>query len=422
MNKKRVAEPAVEETSAAELTQAQDTPQPDPTDAQPTPAPNPEPVEQPAEEQPVEQPAEQSTEQPAEPVQAAAESDAPVADTSPVEAKPRKQRKSSAELKADSEEKRQAKSQAAAAKRKADQARKAAANRNKGKSSSKKTAKPTLAQKRADKKAARLAAKTEAANQKAQEAADKQAALQSQKAAAAAQKQAKAQQKADRKAQRRTKKKPLTAEERKQLKRDKKEALKQLAQQRKQILHNQLPPKPQPKQPLPETEFFGKKLPYPGNFPVYCCKYVICRDASPSVALRFFNASDITVTGLRFTITQKDGDGNPIESVTMERLGLFAESSTEFAVADAPVSASCEEIDVCVNTVRSDDYEDIIDDSGQVTLSYGTNKLGKEFFFKEAPTYSVKKKRKGYTLLALGAVLGMVTVMLLVLMAMGVFS
>ena len=110
------------------------------------------------------------------------------------------------------------------------------------------------------------------------------------------------------------------------------------------------------------------------------------------------------------------------DAVTMERLGLFAESSTEFAVADAPVSASCEEIDVCVNTVRSDDYEYIIDDSGQVTLSYGTNKLGKEFFFKEAPTYSVKKKRKGYTLLALGAVLGMVTVMLLVLMAMGVFS
>lgn len=218
--------------------------------------------------------------------------------------------------------------------------------------------------------------------------------------------------------------KPKTRAEKRQLEKEKEEALRELDKLREQIKRGIVPPTKlhTAERPPRETEYFGEKLPYTGGFPVYCCKYVIIRNAQPCVAMRFFNASDVLVTGLRFTITQKNGEGETLSVTTVERNGLFVERSTEFAVADATVSEKCVTVEVRVNAIKSDSYEYVIDDKGEVTLKYGTSDLDAGFYFKNTPGYSVKRRHKGYIFLSVLAVLGFTAIALLVVWQMGGFS
>ena len=206
-----------------------------------------------------------------------------------------------------------------------------------------------------------------------------------------------------------------------QKKAQKKAALRELNKLKKQIKRNKLPLDATP-QVTPAAEPYGEILPYPGGFPVYLCKYVILADDSSRVAMRFFNAGDILVNGIRFVLTEKDKDGNAIASSTLERMGLFAERGTEFAVADALVSSDCVAVEVRISAIRSDVYEYVLDGEGNVTLRYGTSDKSAELYFKDERTYSVKKRGKGYILISIFAVLCLAAVAAVVAWRLGIFS
>lgn len=168
-------------------------------------------------------------------------------------------------------------------------------------------------------------------------------------------------------------------------------------------------------------EPLAERLPYPGGFPVYLARYVLFGGEEPRVAMRFFNASGILVTGLRLRVTEKDKDGNTIAEYPLERQGLFAERGTEFAVKDAPISYACTSVEVQVQAVISDGYEYISEENG-VRLNYGLSPRERELYFKKNATYSVSKRRKRYIFIAFAAVLGAVLLTMCLAWRLGVFK
>lgn len=201
---------------------------------------------------------------------------------------------------------------------------------------------------------------------------------------------------------------------------DKKAALKKLRKLKKQIKQGDPAAIKEVRQAA--TSCYGERLAYPGGFPVYCSRYaVIIRDV-PKLVMRFFNASDVLVTGLRFSIVEKDKNGNVIEETKLERTGLFAERGTEFAVADAQVSKSCCAVEVKMESVISEDYEYLIDGEGRAALKYGASEEGGDFYFKNKPMCVVKKRRRLYVLLSLSAVIVATLVAVVVAYKLGIFK
>ncbi len=159
--------------------------------------------------------------------------------------------------------------------------------------------------------------------------------------------------------------------------------------------------------PAAERGPLAERLTYPGGFPVYLARYVLFGGKEPRAALRFFNASEVLVTGLKFRLAEKDGEGNTIAEYPLERRGLFAERGSEFAVADVPVGRACVSVEVQVQSVLSEPYEYVVEKDG-VRLGYGVTPAEREYYFREKPTYSLSKRRKIYVAVALCAVLGSV--------------
>ncbi len=201
----------------------------------------------------------------------------------------------------------------------------------------------------------------------------------------------------------------------------KRAALKKLNAIKKQIKKGELSLSP-PERSREDASFYGERLPYPGGFPVYCCRYVIIKDGAQKLAMRFFNASDILVTGLRFTITEKDANGDVIDVRKQERTGLFAERGTEFAVADAEVSRGCVSVEIRVEIVKSDMYEYVIDDEGNVELRYGESDPTSDLYFKNKRSFSVKKRGKWYVVFAILVVACATAVVVGVSVKMGVLN
>ncbi len=154
-------------------------------------------------------------------------------------------------------------------------------------------------------------------------------------------------------------------------------------------------------------ETVAVRLPFPGGFPVYPCRYVLFGGEERKVAIRFFNAGEVGVTGVRFRLKERDGDGNVLAERAIEREGLFAESGKEFAVADVAVSGDCAAVDVEVMAVFSDEYEyEFV--KGGVNLKYGhvpaPVQTERTLSFAPKPAYSASKRRKWYVWLAVAAV------------------
>lgn len=168
-------------------------------------------------------------------------------------------------------------------------------------------------------------------------------------------------------------------------------------------------------------EPIGERLPYPGGFPVYLSRYVLFGGEAPRIAMRFFNGSDILITGLRLRITEKDKNGAAIAEYPLERLGLFAEIGKEFSVPDSAVGAKCVAVDVQLEAVISDSYEYIVKQDG-VQLRYGVEPREREFYFEKKPTYSVSKRKKKYIALAFLAVLGTVLLAWVLAWRVGAFE
>lgn len=180
------------------------------------------------------------------------------------------------------------------------------------------------------------------------------------------------------------------------------------------------PAAPHPAAPV-RKEPLGERLPYPGGFPVYLARYVLFGGETPRAAMRFFNASDVLVTGVRFRVTERDAKGRAIAEYPIERTGLFAERGGEFAVADIPVRLACTAIEVQVTSVLSDGYEYSVGEDG-VRLQYGVSPLEKEVYFEQKATYSISKRKKRYTILAFVAVLAAVIAAVGVAWRLGVFK
>lgn len=168
-------------------------------------------------------------------------------------------------------------------------------------------------------------------------------------------------------------------------------------------------------------EPIGERLPYPGGFPVYLARYVVFGGGEPRVAMRFFNASEVLVTGLRLRVTERDAAGKTLAEYPLERHGLFAERGTEFAVADAPVCGTCASVEVQVQSVVSDAYEYVAEGDG-VRLQYGVAPRGHEYYFEKKATYSLSKRKKNYMFLSVFAVLGAVLLAVAVAWRVGVFD
>lgn len=165
----------------------------------------------------------------------------------------------------------------------------------------------------------------------------------------------------------------------------------------------------------------GEKLSYPGGFPVYLSRYVVFGGDKPRVALRFFNASDVLVTGLRFRLTEKDSSGRVIAEYSLERTGLFAERGCEFPVADAPVGAACAFVGVRLESVISAPYEYTVEGDG-VKVVYGTKEREPEYFFRKKAGYSVKKYRKTFIWVSIVSVLAAAMLAALTVWKTGVFD
>ncbi len=156
---------------------------------------------------------------------------------------------------------------------------------------------------------------------------------------------------------------------------------------------------------MPEFNPIAAKLPYPGGFPVFLSRYVIFGNAKKRVALHFFNASEIEISGVRFYLVEKDEKGNELAVRPLERNGLAAERGGEFAVADVTVNRNCVAVEARMESVLSGSYEYVFEDES-VTLRYGARERGKEVGFRHKSTHSVSKKSDKYILAAFGLLLG----------------
>lgn len=152
------------------------------------------------------------------------------------------------------------------------------------------------------------------------------------------------------------------------------------------------------------NEPVARRLFYRGGYPVYLARYVIFYGDESYAALRFFNASEIEITGIRFRLTEKDGEGSVLSEAVFEREGLFAETGREFSVADAPVSKDCALIEVAVEAIRSGDYEYLVEGES-VKLRYGAEEKGSDATFRHASSYSRSKRYKKTVVFCLVSVL-----------------
>lgn len=164
------------------------------------------------------------------------------------------------------------------------------------------------------------------------------------------------------------------------------------------------------------------KLAYPGGFPVYLSRYLITGGPKPRAALRFYNGCEAVVTGVRFRLTEKDGEGKPIAEYSLERRGLFAERGCEFSVADVAVDPRCALLEAKLETVFSEPYEYDVDEDGATTVRYGVTEREPEYFFMRKPVYSVKKRRKKYIIISLIAVLAVTAAAGLTAWRLGIFG
>lgn len=155
------------------------------------------------------------------------------------------------------------------------------------------------------------------------------------------------------------------------------------------------------------TEPIAVRLPYKGGFPVYPSRYVLLGVSDRRAALRFFNASDICVTGIRFRIVERDKEGSEIADRIVERSELFAESGKEFAVFDVSVDYECAAVEVEVLSVFSGEYEYVFHKDG-VEINYGFTPMTSEqkYTFVPRATYSLSKRRRWYVAVAFFAVFG----------------
>lgn len=151
----------------------------------------------------------------------------------------------------------------------------------------------------------------------------------------------------------------------------------------------------------------AERLPFKGGFPVYPSRYVILGTAERRAAIRFFNAGDVGVTGVRFRFSEKDENGEVLDERVVEREGVSAEPAQEFAVADVPVSYDCASVEIAVLAVYSDAYEYVFEEDGvRLKYGHGAAEPGREVNFLPRPVYSVSGRRKKYVFISFLAVFG----------------
>ncbi len=166
----------------------------------------------------------------------------------------------------------------------------------------------------------------------------------------------------------------------------------------------------------------AERLPYPGGYPVFLSRYIISEGDRPCAVLRFANWSDILITGIRFSLAQRNAKGEEIARQTIEYRGLFAERGTEFPVPDVAVLVGCVAVETAVEAVFSDNYEYVVEKGG-VQLRYGGEKPGEpEPSFLRGATYKARKKKKIYVLVTFLTVLAAAAVILLIALSRGVFG
>lgn len=143
----------------------------------------------------------------------------------------------------------------------------------------------------------------------------------------------------------------------------------------------------------PRVEPLGERLDYPGGFPVYLARYVLFGGERPHAAVRFYNGSDAVLTGVRFSVCERDEDGRILAEYSLERRGLNAERGGEFSVADFSVSGNCAQIEARIESAFSDPYEYVICGDG-ATVKYGVRRAKREYYFKNSPATKVKRIRR----------------------------
>lgn len=169
------------------------------------------------------------------------------------------------------------------------------------------------------------------------------------------------------------------------------------------------------------VEPLGERLDYPGGFPVYLSRYVLFGGDSPRAAMRFYNGSEARLTGLRFTVTEKNADGKVVAEYPLERRGLNAERETEFSVPDTAVSEDCSFLEVAVTSAVSDPYEYVVEGDG-VTVRYGVGDEIKDYYFREKHTCTVRKRKRIFAIISAAAVAAAALAVSLVSWRLGAFG
>ncbi len=149
-------------------------------------------------------------------------------------------------------------------------------------------------------------------------------------------------------------------------------------------------------------------LSYPGGYPIFLSRFVVFGDEPRHVALRFVNASEIVMTGIRFVLIEKDEKGQELRRQTLEHRGLFVERGTEFPVPDATVSVRCMSVEAEVEAAFSDEYEYVVEgDSVELRFGESTQAEPEPVFLCEAK-YKVRRSRGRSVFVTLFAVLALV--------------
>lgn len=167
----------------------------------------------------------------------------------------------------------------------------------------------------------------------------------------------------------------------------------------------------------------AERLNYHSGFPVFLSRYVLIADPPRRVALHFFNAGDVIITGLKYTVREKNEAGEEICVTSYEQRGLFAELGREFAVPDARVGKECVSVEASVTAVISDDYEYVVE-GDSVSLRYGATSEQKqdEPTFLHNPKYKARRKRKQYVWVSILSVLAFAVIAVLLAWRLNVIT
>ncbi len=165
-----------------------------------------------------------------------------------------------------------------------------------------------------------------------------------------------------------------------------------------------------------------RELSYRGGLPVYLSRYVIFGGEGRHAALRFFNASEISATGIRYRLDELDAEGNVLFSRTLEQ-DIVAERGCEFGVYDADLADDCVSLEATVEAVYSGEYEYVASKDG-ISLRYGGARPAQkqEEAFLQNSKYSVSRKKRKYILYALVAILGITLLFAGVGIRFGIFD